>query len=34
MFILLILVGVELPLCIVVTVCENAITCFLESSLV
>ena len=32
LFILLILVGVELPLCIVVTLSQNAITCFLESS--
>ena len=30
-FILLILVGVELPLCIVVTLSQNAMTCFLES---
>ena len=29
---LLILVGIELPLCIVVTLSQNAITCFLESS--
>ena len=28
----LILVGVELPLCIVVTLSQNAVTCFLESS--
>ena len=27
-----ILVGVELPLCIVVALSQNAITCFLESS--
>ena len=32
LFILLILVGVELPLCIVVTLSENAMACFLESS--
>ena len=32
LFILLILVGVELPLCIFVTLSCNAITCFLESS--
>ena len=31
LFILLILVGVELLLCIVVTLSQNAITCFLES---
>ena len=31
-FTLLILVGVELPLCIVGTLSQNAITCFLESS--
>ena len=30
--ILLIFLGVELPLCIVVTLSKNAITCFLESS--
>ena len=28
LFTFLILVGVELPLCIVVTLCYNAITCF------
>ena len=32
LFIFLILVGDELPLCIVVTLSWNAITCFLESS--
>ena len=32
LFIFLILVGVELPLCIVVTLSYNAVTCFLESS--
>ena len=32
LFIVIILVGVELPLCIVVTLSQNAITCFLESS--
>ena len=32
LFILLILLGVELPSCIVVTLSQNAITCFLESS--
>ena len=32
LFIMLILVGVELPLCMVVTLSQNAITCFLESS--
>ena len=32
LFILLILVGRELSLCIVVTLSQNAITCFLESS--
>ena len=31
---LLILVGVELPLCMVVTLSQNDITCFLESSCV
>ena len=31
-FILLILVGVELLLCIVVTLSQNAVSCFLESS--
>ena len=30
--ILLILVGVELPLCVVVTLFWNAVLCFLESS--
>ena len=30
--ILLILVGVELPLCVVVTLSWNAVLCFLESS--
>ena len=29
---LLILVGVELPLCVVVTLSQNAVLCFLESS--
>ena len=32
LFTVLILVGVELPLCTVVTLSKNAITCFLESS--
>ena len=32
LFITLILVGIELPLCIVVTLSQNAVTCFLESS--
>ena len=32
LFILLILVGVEVPVCIVVTLSWNAITCLLESS--
>ena len=32
LFIFLILVGVELPLCIIVTLCWNATTSFLESS--
>ena len=32
LFVLLILVGVELPSCIVVTLSWNALTCFLESS--
>ena len=32
LFTLLILVGVELSLCLVVILSENAITCFLESS--
>ena len=32
LFIVLILVDVDLPLCIVVTLSQNAITCFLESS--
>ena len=31
-FILLILVGVELPLCAIVTLSLNAVSCFLESS--
>ena len=31
LFLFLILVGVELPSCIVVTLSYNAITCFLES---
>ena len=31
-FILLILVGVELPLCVVVTLSKNAVSRFLESS--
>ena len=30
--ILLILVGVELPLCVVVTLSQNVVLCFLESS--
>ena len=30
-FILLILVGVELPLCVIVTLSQNAVSCFLES---
>ena len=34
LFILRILVGVELPLCIVVTLSQNAINCFLGSSCV
>ena len=29
---LLVLVGVELPLCVAVTLYKNAMTCFLESS--
>ena len=29
---LLILVGVELPLCVVVTLSQNVVLCFLESS--
>ena len=29
--VLLILVGVELPLCVVVTLSQNAVSCFLES---
>ena len=31
-FVLLILVGVELPLCVIVTLSQNAVSCFLESS--
>ena len=31
--ILLILVGVELPLCVVVTLSQNVVLCFLESSM-
>ena len=31
-FILLILVGVELPLCVIFTLSQNAVLCFLESS--
>ena len=30
--ILLILVGVELPLCVVITLSQNVVLCFLESS--
>ena len=30
--ILLILVGVELPLCVIVTLSQNVVLCFLESS--
>ena len=30
-FVFLILVGVELPLCILITLFQNTVTCFLES---